>query len=726
MEKPVLELTFSATQSEPDYAKLFLSTGGSINAAAGPGKTDFSLTGSETAETKQLQKTTPVSIAIQLPQSIYAVENDQVVIDSRVKLNVVANRTGAAINGTIVDTHAGAGSMYLSTLLDAGQKKTHVQLPLIYGSLAAHSATIGASQAQIIDDAGCVMDVVFKKDDASEEALAAAEQAIDAWAHAAWDRRESGLVYTPSPSLTKTVAKSPVGINDKGYDLVHNILDREFPFDIDTLDSLLENATGMELDYDDLQVIHFLEQTSTPSLEASLWAQTIAAACSTVANYLISYRADGRTAMAPTGSAFVPVESWLHTAMRTPLDANDCDGSALLVTSLLQRAIDASADELETHKFVRAVRNAVFPYYVVGVTVVGATAAEASEGGGGTEHVAGHALALMVPTLSLLTALDKATTNHTVKATKLATDPHVLRGARFGAVFNEEVLEQLPTDEQAVLAQGPEVVRAMMDAATESNEIGFHSLVSFAIEGTTPASPCIFVDSSEKMKRATSEARRDATAFAKLAPNVGRSFKTLYAGGSGKNPHRFYRDFVEFSVHPSHPLYASSTIRKLGHATSQFVFAADTIHENLGEAGVSPKQLVKNQFLAVPLHAVDEPTAQILDFASAKAKADVVPRRRGIMQLSAAQTRDLTTSLAALKELDKNLSKKEAVGHPTAYLLSFATMVNNPKSIEHFCDIVSKRAPAGELDFKITKNLALAHGTGEQAGIFVVVNAVIA
>ena len=311
-------LVFEATASQPDYAKLFLSAGGSINTAAAAGPTDFAVTGSTAAIKAQLHSNECSRVTIHLPAAMVKGSAEGLEIDSSAKLNITSQRVGAAINGTLVDTHAGAGSVYLANLMRA--RDTHQQVPCVYGTLASHACTIGISNMRILDDAGEEVDVRFVEDANKASLLAKAEAVVDDWAHKAWDLRET-VTYKLSPTLTKTVAKVPVGVNDKGYELVHNVIDQEFPFSMQALNSLFEHAMGMELEYDPAEVKQMLEATSAPGMRAAVWAQTVAAACSTAACYLVAYRADGRTVMGATGSAFTATESWLRTPMRTSSSA---------------------------------------------------------------------------------------------------------------------------------------------------------------------------------------------------------------------------------------------------------------------------------------------------------------------------------------------------------------------------------------------------------------------
>ena len=146
---------------------------------------------------------------------------------------------------------------------------------------------------------------------------------MDEWANGAWNLRQK-LRYTLSPTLTKTVAKVPVGVNGSGFSLVHDVIDQEFPFSMTSLNSLFESAIGMEMEFNEDSLAKLKESTAHPGLRSALWAQTIAGATSTAVNYLLAYRADGRTVIEAQGSGFTAAESWLRTPMRTPCESNDC------------------------------------------------------------------------------------------------------------------------------------------------------------------------------------------------------------------------------------------------------------------------------------------------------------------------------------------------------------------------------------------------------------------
>lgn len=664
-------LVMEATAAQPDYAKLFLSTGGAINTAAGAGATDFCVTGSSAAVNVVLHGAESHTVSVDLPSSLIKVEDSKIVIDAGAKLNVSSQRVGAAINGTLVDTHAGAGSVYLANLLRA--RETHTQVPCVYGTLASYASTVGLSNVRVLDSNDDEMDIEFVEDPAKTSIMEKAEAIVDDWAQQSWDLREK-IVYKLSPALTKSVAKVPVGVNDKGYELVHNVVDQAFPFSVEALNSIFEQTIGVELEYNPDETKKMLEATANPGLRAAVWGQTIAAACSTAACYLVAYRADGRTVMQATGSAFEATESWLRTPMRTPCESNDCDGTALLVLAMLQTAVDMEEEDLKPYPYIRAVKNAVFPYYTYGVAVVGATSAEASSGGGdvGGEHVAGHALALMIPTLDFLGGLDRAAQSHDVGGRKVSTAPKDIGEARFGAVFNDAVLQQLPEDEATRLR-----TRSLQNWTASKR------LQPFAVEGTTPASPILYLSDTDMRYKGAKIADLDIKALALASPNVGRSIKTLHVGGrKSADPHRFYHDFVELSLHPSHPLYADAVVRAQGGAATQFVFARPT-GTTLSAAGTTPRQLCTGDYVMVPMYEVDTVKGDILDFTAAQTKQDVIPPRAGPMMLTESQSKDLRRSITALKTLNNSLTKTEQPGHCVAYIFAYSSLVNNPLGAPH-------------------------------------------
>ena len=735
-------LTFEASAAEPPLEDIFLTSGGQINAAACRGFTDFAVSGAETSERYRLVEHGCTKVAIRVPSDAVTVDDSDpstVTLNNRMKLLVSNERLGAAIQGSGVGTFAGAGSDFLVSVMK--RCKGHCTISLNYGNWPAFTSVVLISNVKLqkvepratdatladglpvtdigsfydhVADTGVEMNVRFQEDLVLDKILTAGAKIVEEWATTAWDLRTK-LIYKYSPSLTKSVARVPVGVANEGFVLVHDILDQTFAFTNEGLNSLLEHALFMRFDRDEEDRDAFLDAAAEPSLQTTQqYAKDVCSALSVVANYMVAYRADGRTQIGATGSNFGATESWLRQPMRAPWEANDCDGSALLITTMLQTAKDMEAEERLKHPYINAVHNVMSEHYTWGVAVLGANAASADKAtGGGRAQVAGHAIALMVPTMSLLKALDDGASHSVDGQRNVPLDQQKdLAEARFAACFHGS------TD--ANLASWQEALR--------SDELS--KLQAFGIEGTTPASAILYVHNDAQRAQAATRSQQDDAAQNKIKPHIARGLKMLHVGGTdAEHPHKFYHDFVEITTHPSHPLYKNEGVRKLGHAASTFVFSKPTGNKLLKEAGVPPKDLVLGNFVATPAYKVDTDTGLLLDDTSLFTKKDVMPPRRITVtqpvELSAFQSQQYKKSIAALKTLDGKLSK-DGDGHCVQYLFSLATLVHAPSAVEHFATrVVGKEAnaAAGVVDFDHVDGLAVTDD-GEPVS-FVSVNIVV-
>lgn len=288
---------------------------------------------------------------------------------------------------------------------------------------------------------------------------------------------------------------------------------------------------------------------------------------------MMAYRADGRNFISVQGADFAQAESWPRQQVRNACQGDDCDGSSLLAVGVLNATRSLSAEQLQDPElqYLRAVRNAVHPYYQVGICVLGATAGEASSLGNDraeqkAENVAGHAIAVMMPTLGFLRALQRGM-HLSYGPEKVPLVPpesvEVTEHARFAALFTEDVKSELPPLEQ----------KNLKNWAVAQSEFE-DGLVPYAVEGTTPASSVLYLPDPEQRASEEREARKDDMAFAKASPNVFRSIKRLHVGGSvSGSTHRFYRDLVEVTFPRSSPLYADQILRGMTTASTQFVLS---------------------------------------------------------------------------------------------------------------------------------------------------------
>jgi len=706
-------------QAEPPLESIFLGSGGAIAAAAARGITDFALSGSQHSTPTRLSDEYNTVVRVPVPTDMVGANPDKPMtadFDNRTKLLVSGSRAGAGINGSLVTTVAGQGAVYLPNLFRASTGST--QVPLTYANWQAHSSVVAAANVRLVDDAGRRYNVHFNENPQRDQALKAAEAVLGQWANGAWQMRQTSLRYPLSPTLTKAVARVPCGINDSGYNLVHNICEPRVSYSWQTINSMMENAVQVDLEFIPEDIAQFIGDTKLPGKKAASWGRTLAASLSMLGNLLVSYRADGRTRITPEGSDVAAAESWLDQAPRSPDEGNDCDGSGILIASIARACAQAPRDVLEQFEYINAAKNMIVPHYTIGVSVLGASSAEASSGGGGGAHVAGHAAAIMVPTLDLLVALEKGAGAMVGGSPVLAPDTRgPILEARFKAMFSDETIAGLPEDEQ------PEL-KDWASAKALHMELG---LSAYGLEGTTPASPILYA-TGDAATSAAANAAKDDIAFKKASPNVGRSIKILHQGGANpQSPHKFYHDFVEFNLGKSHPLWVNPEVRKLGAAMTQVVFGREPsrINNTIEAAGATPRDLVANTYSAVPLVTTNDETATLIDYASEQAALDIMAPRPPTTQLSPFLSKQLGRSMDALSSLDEALKgNHDADGHTVAYMIAYSTLVNNPLGVEHLCARLRAVAATGMVDSLDVHGLA-QDANGAEAGKMVVINALI-
>jgi hypothetical protein len=697
-----------------------MATGGQINAAAIPWQTDFSTSGGSAAAFCELRREGVKEVLVlveagELADAGADADGVPVVeVHPDFRVNISTSRLGPAINGTLVASVSGQGSVPLRALLD----NEHAQAGLEYKSWLAHGATVCMSGARVVrvlpGGERLPLQVRYRDDpeaDAREARLEnAAVKLLNEYVHASFALREQ-VVYGPSPNLTKSVFKTTVGVAGEGYALVHDFVqDAKSPLSLKALDALFAAAIASDCCQDEDDIADFKANAASPGLKAAREARTVASACSLIATYLTSYRSDGRNKVGPAGTTFEEAESWLHELPRSPISADDCDGSARCALGALRTAMEITEEQAAEYPFLGAVKNVVAAYYEPALVVLGATAAEATSADSSHSAIAGHAIAMLLPKVSLLKALARASGKKIGSTDEVLMSPEKaanVEDKRFGALFSAK--GDLPDEEQKMLASWN----------VASKHAGLE-LEPLAIEGTTPASPVLHASGAEA-KRAKEQAERDDEAFKKLSPNSFRSIKRLHVLGKGEgHTHRFYSAFVEATFARDCPLYSSPALREEGVAASQFVFAQNG--DAVSVAGSSPRQLVEGDYCLLPLISLPTAPAKVIDESSDFARRNVVaPRERGPLRLDAVQSARLKQSVQHLGALHASMNEKKTGGHPIAYNVALSTLVFNPTSVAAFCSIVQQHANSCTVDKTEVPDL-LEYEDGSDAGVYFTVN----
>ena len=605
-------------------------------------------------------------------------------------------------------------------------------IPIKYSNWGTHQAVMAVYQPRVLclttDASGATTEtpmntVVWYDDPKEAAAIAKVEPLLQGIYNTAWAMTEK-VVFEPVKNLTKSIMRVPVGYNGSGYALAAAVNDTPISFAPATLERILASCLATELPSS--EIAQCLADLAHPSLSATArWGPDLANAVSAYSAYSTPYRVDGTPIVMPTGVQMVQSESWRAEASRSIIHADDCDGSACGAVSVINFAAGLKQADLDAFPVLRAIANSLGAHYVTGTSVIAANAGHADAADENAQTIAGHAVAVAIPKVSFLKALE---TGYAGSARKKVAD------ARFKAVYPATLIERLPEEERSLFADFVTLKRQeLSDPVT--------GLQPLAMEGTTFASSCMYTHNANDRHNRKAWYAMDKKVATSLSPNITRAHKTLDVGEN--DGHAFYLSMVELGVSMKHPLFKDPTLRGHEMATAQFRFAqppkgADPINA----AGASPEQIAKHEFAMLPLWEVNTKIGETLDLAHDDAASNVLPRRDGPYRLNEQEVEKLNASLESLGELKKHLDanleaaakdehgqRKDAhLLHETLHIVSFASLVHNPNAIEAFVETITEAEGIAStalggvrgLD-EVIDGVAMTP-TGEQAGRMVVLS----
>ena len=667
----------------------------------------------------------------------------QLTISSRARLTVTATRNAPSIQGVIASTMSGQGSLELRRLWTRADdpQPAVIQLPVVYAGWSHHSAVFALSGAQIVrqtlsdaggewKDAKTLKHVGPKSARATDDRffltvnralnafMSEAEAQLKFVFDAAWERRQK-IVYPASPYLTKAVARAPVGLNGSSYTLASSVNDPLPGFSDAGVEALLRACLEVCCP-EDRHKAAIERMAKRPShADAKLLAEPFASALSMYQAITKPYRVDGTPVVLPGGTQMVEAESWLMEPSRSILTADDCDGSASCVlgvinasVALLHRA-PAPVEAPGAFVHMRAVGRLFDTFYVCGVSVLGATAGHAAAATDDAPAVAGHAVAIALPSTppralaegAAATIGKKAVHSDASETGGLAP----LRAARDAALFPsqtvEDILAAAASEEERKIA---EALYGTADARSSASTPAFAGarpdLPPLAMEGTAAADGRLYTHDDATRAQRHDDALHDKEVAKLISPCVARNCSRLDAAGRGAK-HGFYSAFVELSLSTRSPLFDDARLRELNAATPHLVLinkavrpGADVADPKLHGAGASPEQLAKNDFALVPLWTVGKRSANVLGAASAEASMNILPRRAGPLVLDKRQAQNLLESLSALQRLRRSFEKLGPIDDSepvTEQVLSYAALVNNPRTVECYVDTLLENLPTG-------------------------------
>ena len=713
-----LFLEMDVRKAESDLETASLNSGGDLGAMAARSDTDFSLTGSEFA-THSFVTSAASSIRIPLDPSMYNVnvKRASVQISSRARLNITTSRYGAAINGTLCESMSGQASFPLHRVLGASgtQKEkdsNFCQISSEYVNWGAASAVIATSDSKIVDLDGHSYSIDWIVDESKDFLLNQSQEIVKSIYDTGWKVRDH-ILYEKK-ALTKTVMKVPFGLDGCGYDLACRAADRDFGLSAEALEDILKVTIGLETDYDAKRTEQLLRETKSGSVADLLkHVVSIGSALSTAACFLNPYKVDGASGIVPGGVQVFQTESWLAPSPRTPLCADDCDGSAALVCSILRCAKKTSDAYPGKHPFIDAVAK-ISDHYVFGVSVLGANAGHADSADTTAQEIAGHAVAVWLPKTSVRIALEKGFQIEAPGRRPMdAEEANAMAATAFHALYPHSLVSTFPEGERKHF----ESFEAMKASPFADPVDGFQPI---ACEGTTPASASLYTHGTAKQATKAANAAKDKAVLSTISPNIARSIKRLDAGKEGES--LFYNAFVELLLPTDTPLFKDQSLRNSDVATAQLLLGPSVFAQR-ATAGATPKQLATHGFYAMPLWKLGKDDANLMDVAIEEAKSNEQPRRKETMRLSHTQTLQLRDSMRILDDMSDKLAVEGTERcHETQHIFSFAALVGNPMAIKAFSD-AALRVPRifGGVDIKPVQGVAV-DADGEEAGVFVAVN----
>ena len=693
-------------------------------------------------------------------------------LSDRSRLNFTNSRVGASINGSVVTTLAGQASIALKDVFsepqalgdvlavnDAGAKpategatgaspveamaqiqgellkKAKVlvpmnfeSIPLKYSNWDAHQAVVSVHEPKVfrVCEDGTrsgPISIAFVNDKAVDTQLAKVEPLLQGIYDSSWETTKK-VVFKASPNLTKSVMNVPAGYNGSTYAPAAAVNDTPPSYSDATLDAIVKACLCAECSDEEMEDIRTRLATPDPKVALEL-SDVMANAMSAFSAYTMPYRIDGAPTIEPMGLKMVEAESWRAEPVRSVLQADDCDGSACSAISVVTRAAAIAADPTLAKEYphLRALGNSLGAHYVFGTCVLAANAGHADAANEHETKIAGHAIALAIPKVHFLAALDRGANGNLEGTPVVAVEK---RGeasvARFEALYPDDLLlrMELAEEDAKAFANTESLVASIYGNAAN----GFQPL---SMEGTTLASSCMYTHDLDTRKARSESYARDKTVATALAPNVTRTHKVLDAGEKGS--HAFYNSMVEMSLSMRHPLFTSEALRSLELASPHYRFARPREDQPIEVAGASPEDLALGNWSVVPLWRSGAAEANVLDLAHAEAASNVVPMRGKPLALQPPQVESLGASMALLGALEEALSNRTDVPgvstHGSRHLISAAALIGNPEAVKAFAKtVVANEGITGEVhgleEDKIVPGVAV-DGDGTDVGRFVVV-----
>ncbi len=565
----------------------------------------------------------------------------------------VLGRPGAQVAAAFVNCTTSIGGHIILASGGSAAEPAHALLHDNYSTLSLRLGNSAASQSAVtvanprFVTADGAIDAQYVQ---LEHARADVDpkQVVQQYAERAWATRNPNVpgahVYKPAPTLHKSTAVCTSGHVPLAAVVDPTGLPVAPPAPAAFEAALaLGVATVLGVESGSAEVATFLDGVGRPGGDIGRQAELMGTALSLVNAAEMPYKPDGIVRVDPsTGTTqTVSVEFWARDVKREkPLLGDDCDQSATRLYHKMRYARGAvGATDAQRPATEALGRLAVL--HVPALSIVGATGAEASGGGGGDAHsgMQGHAIAMMLPARELIGALR---TGETAQA-RARLNP-IKRAFYDDAPHKAHEAARLEAYVGALTA----AQRAVWDAAGADA-----SLRAVPIEGTTPAE-ARFVERQENRARAAARVRDEARAKAAVGAIAFAPLSTTHVEDPAHGLKSFVQDTVEL-VLPSEAGFDSPPLRALGIASQQLVMVQPSGDH---AAGCTASQMATGAYAAAPLVPIDAPFGEALDAVKRHAACTLMPPAPpGPTVLTEAQAKTLRANVAAMAGLKAALQR---------------------------------------------------------------------
>ena len=626
----VCKLHFFISSTGTDTAQQFQAAGGDLRGISLSSFLSVGVSGSDqTVQVSALHssETWEVSLPLPIDSFEYNEAANTLNLSTRANLLICAVDETVALDLALATHCAGTGFKSISGLLQAPVSS----IALKFGASNEMGRVCSISKAWVSIDAKNPPTLAFgisldaTNDKCELDAVNIAKPLLQQYTDRRFEKFQSDPVGLSFPGFK---AHRGLGENSQSVVPAVGILDERIQrtcFSTAQLETLAATAIKICIPASDLEI--FNAETEFPTFGNAAGpgrldkAEQCAGILSVMTSLLNTYKTDAISTVREGKVAQENVECWSYSSSGA-LESDDCDQGSMVAVAIARQAglcqfghgnhdSLAEASSSSTPSIAR-LRNALM-FHTVGTSLIVATTASASTVEHSPKQKQGHAMTLLVPTISLCLALCEGEKAEGVASA--VADTNLL--LRLGVC--------IPESTRSLVKEG--ALNEVVDCGG-SQEIGTawsairDCCPPCCVEGTAPRCGPMF---SADPKVRESGSNNEAAAKSLGSFGVFKRFANLAFAEDGKDG--FYSNFVELM--PGGPLFDSPVLIENGIASGQIILCPSleensAVGENVVSAGVSPEAMFNGSYSAVAGVNVEAADMKVLQRGLALASQNAI------------------------------------------------------------------------------------------------------